>query len=285
VQKSECFLGAVVAMGIQNGNRGKDDSETDFAPVVPFYSGRVPYVSEFFRTVVSTLALQRDSFIMDFACGTGELACGFSPHCRAILAMDKSAAMISACPKDLANVSFKLVDLNSDLPAISELADLVVIGRAIHLLSRESLLPKLECVTKKGATVLVCGAGLTRDNPWFKPYRTLLGRYGFAGLKAERSLGLDVFVGTPWLPSITDIVVYSQMKWSVRDLLRHGLSYSSCSTEILNARDMFESELERILAPHFDGSKHVDAKLVNWGMPYMRSGTDRAGAHQQVSKM
>jgi SAM-dependent methyltransferase len=247
-------------------------SETDFGSVAPFYSGRAPYVPEFFRVVVDTLPLPKAAFVVDLACGAGELASGISPYCRAVLAFDKSVAMLAARPKDLANVTFVQTDLNSEPLQVLEQADLVLIGRAIHHLDKNRLLPALASLAKPGGTVLICGAGMTRNNPCYASYHALLKRYGRAGIKTKEMVGFEAFAETNWKPSREDIVVFSRVRWGVAEFVRHARSYSSASAAISAAGEAFERELQAVLSPYWDQAGSLDLELVNWGVPYQRTG-------------
>lgn len=242
----------------------------DFGLVAAHYSQRVPYLPEFFRLAAQTVALPRDGVVLDLACGTGELASGIAPYCRSVLALDKSPEMLSARRDTPENVRFMQADIEGGAVAVPERADLVMIGRAVHLLDREKLLAFLDATAKTPADVLVCSAGLTKTNPWFAAFGAAMRRYGWSSLARETIMGFKSFQGTQWLPG-KEIVVEGRMKLSVDGLLRHALTYSSTFKAISNDKDNFARELERILAPYFRGADHVDAGIITWGVQFHRA--------------
>src|SRR5215471_18115096 len=115
-------------------------AEQAFDGAAAYYSARTPYLPVFFSHSARVLALSKQSFVLDLACGTGELAAGFAPHCDSVVAIDKSPNMLSAGGTRPDNVRFVEADLDGTVGPFPALADLVTIGRAIHLLRKLSII-------------------------------------------------------------------------------------------------------------------------------------------------
>src|SRR6516165_7670497 len=94
-----------------------------------YYSARTPYLPGFFSYAADALGLSKQSFALDLACGSGELAVGFAPYCRSILAIDKSPHMLSGRRGHPENVRFLEADVNAGIGPFPDLAELLTIGR------------------------------------------------------------------------------------------------------------------------------------------------------------
>jgi SAM-dependent methyltransferase len=240
----------------------------DFVSVAARYSGRISYLPAFFEKAVELFGLSKSSTILDLGCGTGALAFGFAPCCQSVLAVDKSADMLSQRVETPDNVRFLLADLNAETTSLPVRADLVVIGNAIHFFEREKLIPLLNAVTTPSASVLVCGTTISPRTPWSAPYKRLRMRY--STLKAPLDVeGTARFAATEWSRG-RNLRVVERRPFSVRDLLDHALSYPSSVDAILRNKDEFERSLEALLAPHYKIPNHAVVEVLNWGLEYKR---------------
>jgi SAM-dependent methyltransferase len=97
--------------------------DRDYDLYAKFYPRRVPYARGFFPAAAKAAALSRDSFVLDLACGTGELAVGLAPYCGAVLGIDRSKEMLSRRGAVPANVRFAQADLHTGKLRLSRPAD------------------------------------------------------------------------------------------------------------------------------------------------------------------
>ena len=233
-----------------------------------YYSARTPYLPGFFSYAADALGLSKQSFALDLACGSGELAVGFAPYCRSILAIDKSPHMLSGRRGHPENVRFLEADVNAGIGPFPDLADLVTIGRAIHHLRKDRLIALLRSATTASANVLVCGAHITPKTPWLSKYLELRQRYSTRPTDKDYT-GEAFFAGTEWQPAEW-IIMLEKMRCGPQYLLRLALSFSSATDAILGDLENFRRELDRALEPYYDDSRQVSGEIVSWGMPYHR---------------
>ena len=248
----------------------RDNTRTDLGPVAPFYSGRTPYLPEFFRVAAQASGLTKTDTVLDLACGTGELAAGIAPYCGTVYAIEKSPEMLARRGRTPANVFFLHADVDDGgAIAIPERAFLALIGRAVHFFKRERLLTFLDGAMAAHASVLICGGGLTPSNPWLSAFEQLLKGYGRRGLSMDAVTGKDHFRDSAWM-GIREIGVHGSVKLGLPELLRYALSYSSIVSAILNDKANFEQELARLMAPYCGPSQQIDASIVSWSIQYSR---------------
>jgi SAM-dependent methyltransferase len=249
-------------------NEDRQYAYADFGRVAGYYAGRTPYLPRYFATVAETLALSTKSFVLDLACGTGELAMGLAPYCGSVLAMDPSAEMISHRRATPANVRFVVASPGVDPILPAKRADLVVIGRAIQYFGRGEILPFLEAVTETTASVMICGANIDPATPWCAAYRHLRNRYSRFSGSPDRS-GTELFADSIWSQGRA-IVVKAQAQYTLQDMMDHALSHSSALDAILADRDRFRRDLDALLAPYRTAEGRIRATIVNWGLEYTR---------------
>jgi SAM-dependent methyltransferase len=233
-----------------------------------YYSARTPYLPNFFPCAAEVLGLSKQTFVLDLACGSGELAAGFAPYCRSILAVDKSPTMLSARRAHPENVRFLEADLDAGIGPFPDLVDLVTIGRAIHHLRKDSIIPLLRSATTESASVLVCGAQIAPKTPWLPEYLELQRRYR-SYEQTKDYMGQDFFAETEWRRAEL-ILVTETMRYGLHYLLRLALSYSRGTKAILSDLENFRRELDRVLKPYYDDSHQVSGEIVTWGIPYRR---------------
>jgi ubiquinone/menaquinone biosynthesis C-methylase UbiE len=249
--------------------RDNDRVDMNFELVAERYSGRISYAPAFFAKAAEIFDLSKSSTVLDLGCGTGALALGFAPYCKSVLAVDKSASMMSHRRGSPDNVRFLLADLNAEITTLPVRADLVIIGMAVHLFDREKLIPLLDAVTTPSAAVFICGTTISPETPWFAHYSKL--RKQYSTLKVPLDVyGEARFSDTPWSRG-RSLRVTTRARFSARNLLDHALSYP-CSLEgILKDKDGFERNLETLLSPYCRTPGHADGKVVSWGLEYRRN--------------
>jgi SAM-dependent methyltransferase len=251
-------------------------TDVDFSSVAPAYPRRIPYFPRFFREVARAANLDEKSFVLDLACGTGELAVGIAGYCGEVLGIDKNAQMLSSRRELPANVRFLKADLNSEPISIPRPASLVVIGRAIPYFDRNVVMPFLESAVGDQGIVLVCGAGFSEDVAWLPSYNALCERYrkDFVG---EKFGGQAFFANSRWTLT-RRIGVRGMLRSHPKGIYRHTLTYLSLAGQILADQDRFVRELNEILAPHQDASGWITFEALSWGIEY-RCQTEQHGRH------
>jgi ubiquinone/menaquinone biosynthesis C-methylase UbiE len=233
------------------------------------YSGRVPYLPEFFAKAAEFLGMSKTSTLLDLGCGTGSMAVGFAPYCQSVLAVDRSESMLAHRREAPANVRFLQADVNAEATTLPVRADVVTIGMAVHFFDKHKLIALLDAVSTPSAAVFVCGTTISQETPWFPKYLKMRARYH------TLSEGLDIygharFAATRWLRQ-RFLRVTAKKPFGMRDLMNHALSYPNLSEAILKDKDNFERDLENLLAPYVKSPDGVIAEFVSWGLEYRRS--------------
>jgi SAM-dependent methyltransferase len=241
-------------------------TDIDFSEVGPAYTWRFPYFAKFFEQLAIAAGLNDKSFVLDLACGTGELAVGMSPYCGEVLGIDKSPEMLSLRRELPANVRFLKADLQSDSISIPRPASLVTIGRAIPYLDPSVAMPFLESAVEERGSVLVCAAGMSNTVPWRPQYRALCARYrkrkaapGFAGRL--------FFAHSRWKEART-IEIRGVFRCRPEGIFRNALSHSNLAQGILADQERFLRELRQILAPYQDAAGVITLGGISWAVEY-----------------
>lgn len=240
----------------------------DFGPVAKFYPARIPYAPGFFPALANAFALSNTSVVLDLACGTGELAVGLAPYCGSVLGIDRSAEMLAMRGSRPANVRLMTADVNSGAVSIPEPADFVTIGRALHYLRRETLLPFLHASTKRPAGILVCNSRIRRSTPWAEDYNRLIESY-VDRIKHPDFYGQGFFAGSGWAPWKQPRTTCT-ITCSINDVLFHTLSFPRYADVLLNHEREFSDRLSALLKPHCVSGNQVQAEIVSEGIAYRR---------------
>jgi SAM-dependent methyltransferase len=240
----------------------------DFGPVAKFYPGRIPYAPGFFPALANMLGLSNESFVLDLACGTGELAGGLAPYCGSVLGIDRSAEMLAMRRSLPANVRFMTADLSSGTLQIPQPADLVTIGRALHYLKPETLLPFLQSSTKPSASILICNSRIRRSTPWAEDYNRLIASY-VERIKHPDFYGRGFFAGSGWVPARQPRAACT-IRCSVNDVLFHTLSFPRYADVLLKHEREFSDRLSALLKPYCVSGDQVDVEIVSEGVAYSR---------------
>ena len=158
------------SMGVQDFNSFDDAAKN--------YAHRIPYIQSFFAEASKQLGLDKDSRLLDMACGSGDLSLGFSPYCGEITAIDQSEKMLElARCKVPASVSLVQFDLNQPFNLDIGRFDVIAIGRALRYLEKEPLIKLLEQSLNPSGSILVCGSGLAGSTPWAETYTRAVRRF------------------------------------------------------------------------------------------------------------
>jgi SAM-dependent methyltransferase len=241
--------------------------EVDFSRTARTYSGRIPYFQEFFDKVAVATGLDRESFVLDLACGRGEIATGLARHCGEVLGIDKSAEMLTS-GRVPANVRLLRADLNSDAIDIPRPASLVTIGRAVPYLDPKIVIPFLDSATREDGAVLVCAAAIWKDVAWLEAYLALCRRYR-RRQAAQGFAGRAFFRNSRW--KLTRIIsTRATIHWRPERLYRNALSHENLVQGILADQERFVQELKKILAPHKDEHGNISFQAMSWGVEYRR---------------
>ncbi len=243
--------------------------ERDFGPVAKFYPERIPYAPGFFSALAKLARLSKESFVLDLGCGTGELAAGLAPYCGSALGIDRSGEMLSMRRSWPANVQLIEGDLNSGAPQVPHRADLVTIGRALHYLKPETLLPFLGSATKKAASIVVCNSRIHRSTPWAEDYNSLIASY-VERIKHTDFYGRLFFADSGWLPG-RQLRAACTINLSIKDVLFHTLSFPRYADALLKHEQEFSDKLKDLLRPYCMTGDHVAVAVMSEGIEYRRA--------------
>ena len=159
-----------------NINNQKIDSIALHSAQAPFYKYRIPYLEEWFKKLVETLDLDRESILLDICCGLGELSKGLADKVGHIYAVDGSEAMLARAYQ-AKNISYALCDLNFVDYAPPRKVDCILIGRAVHWLHADRLQHLISSSLTERGVVLVCSTQVLPVGEWFGIYKKVLSSY------------------------------------------------------------------------------------------------------------
>jgi ubiquinone/menaquinone biosynthesis C-methylase UbiE len=237
---------------------------TDFSDVAKYYQYRHAYLPTFFEGCADTLKLDGSQRLLDVACGTGDVARGFSTYVDSIVAFDGSRNMIDIAMEKTADYpNIQILHTTFDDLDVPGTFDLVTFGRSIHLLDRDFTLSALGRLLKNDGCVIVCGSGFSNDNSgWIRAYYDVWSRWQ-RGKRFERFDGQDIFHTTGFIPCY-QISSKSIQKMSVDDLVNHTLSYPGPSAPVEAAKEEFRHDLGVALLPFLQNDT-IEARIATWG--------------------
>jgi len=156
--------------------------------VTHYLTGRPPYAPLLIRRVAALTGLGPAHAVLDLGCGPGQLARGFAPLAREVLAMDPEPEMLRAAADASAGlpaIRFALGGSGDLAPSLGQFR-LVTIGRSFHWMDRAPTLRRLDALIEPGGAVALfhTGAALVPENAWMERFSALRGRY--AGEDPER---------------------------------------------------------------------------------------------------
>lgn len=241
-------------------------TDIDFSEVGPAYTWRFPYFPKFFERIAIAAELDDNSFVLDLAFGTGELAVGISPYCGEVLGIDKSQEMLSLRRELPANVRFLQADLRPESISIPRPDSLVTIGRAIPYLDRSVVMPFLESALGEQGSVLVCAAGMSNAVPW-RPHTGLCAPVTGSARRRRDSLvesSSPIHDGRKYRPlkSGARIVAAPRASSATHYPIRTWRKGSS------RTKSRFLLELRQILAPYQDAAGVITLGGISWGVEY-----------------
>ncbi|MFA7595788.1 MAG: class I SAM-dependent methyltransferase [Novosphingobium sp.] len=183
------------------------DAARNFEPIAAhsaqarYYRFRTPYLAPVFEGLKDTLALTERSVLLDLCCGCGEVANGIKNHVRHVHAVDGSAEMLAHAPKS-EKISYYEADVNKQPLPLPEIADHMLVGRALHWVEEEPLRKIISGNLKGDAHVVVLSTQWAGKDEWVQRYRSVVQRYGaktvssgrdFSGREKMAKLGFDFY--------------------------------------------------------------------------------------------
>jgi cyclopropane fatty-acyl-phospholipid synthase-like methyltransferase len=225
-----------------------------FASTVKFYTRyREPYPPEFFKKCAEQIGLRGDETLLDVGCGPGLLAIGFAPFAGHCTGLDPEAAMIAAAKAAAAEIGIELSLIHGRIEEFptSQTYDVIIIGRALHLMERSAALSVLEQIVSDSSRILICGASgvETPETAWVKSYKEVCRAWTTRPDERRGSDGTEWFAGSCFRGlGKTSVTICRQV--TIADLIGRALSKSSTSSEILSkGQARFEMEIAAALEP------------------------------------
>lgn len=194
---------------------------------------------------------------MDLGCGPAQLARGFAPFVREVVAIDPEPEMLRvarAASKGIGNIVFREAS-SADLSAALGRFRLVVMGRSFHWMDRAETLRRLDGLIEPGGAVALFRDTHPElaDNAWYPAYRALL--RGYAGddshsVRTERPdwIRHEAILLESAFSHVEEIGVWDRRGASVDMLIERALSMSSTSRARLgDMADRMIAELRQTL--------------------------------------
>lgn len=226
-----------------------------FEAPVDFYRYREPYPPLFFETAARQLSLNRDTRLLDVACGPGILALGFASFVGTLTAIDPEPAMLRAAKAAAAeaHVDVRFFEAGIEqLDSPAESFDFVTIGRALHWLNRDAAVAVLERIVAPGGRIAICGSSATESeiNDWTTKYKQVRNEWPSERDEARYRPKLDEWFAPSRFRRIDDIVVKHRHAVTIDELIGRALSFSVTSPAVVGERQPeFEAAIRSALAP------------------------------------
>ena len=195
--------------------------------------------------------------VLDLGCGPGFIANAIAPYADSVLGLDPSPNMIDSARAAAApNARFE-IGSSEDLSAVEAPLQLVTIGRAFHWMNRNQTLADLDArVTPGGAVALINDRPMDVPmNRWWHAFNAVGKQFAVWDEYNQHRASDDwvpheeVLLGSAF-SDLRSIMVYQTHTWTFERLLRHTLSRSATTEELLGARlSEMESAMRDALAP------------------------------------
>ena len=231
-----------------------------FRSTVPYYSRyRLPYPDSLIRRVIEIARLEPGDRVMDLGCGPGLLAIPFARAGMRVVAVDPEPDMLDAA-QAAAREAGIVLDLRRgssfDLPAGSEMFDLVVMGRSFHWMDGSATLSELNRRIASGGALAFFDDDhpRTAENAWRFALRDIANKFGrslshhivqatSAEFRSHHALLLD----SPFC-RLEGVSAYVRRQISVDEVIGLAFSLSTTSPGRLGERaQAFEDELRAAL--------------------------------------
>lgn len=241
----------------------QDANEVPYKPerfdkaVDHYVAARVRYAPDMISWLAKDVGTE-DKRVLDLGCGPGFIANEIAPFAQEVLGLDPSPNMINAAREAAApNVQFE-VGSSIDLCAVKAPVQLVTIGRAFHWMDRPQTLNDLDpLVAQDGAIAIINDRPIDVPmNRWWHDVNAVAKSYAVMDDYNKYRASDD------WIPheevlagsafgALRRISVFETHVWSFDSLLRHTLSRSSTTEELIGAKlNELEAEMRKALAPH-----------------------------------
>ncbi len=235
-----------------------------------------PYLPRFFADAAGKLALAGREALIDLACGTGEIAFGFSKYVGSLTGVDLEPAMIQGAEAAAKERGVKIRLIHSaveELPDDLGQFDLVTIGKAHFWLKAEATIDRLDRILAKGGRIFICFAGTVRDgdSAWYRAYRQVRRRWAPDYPFHRLAEAPEEFLQDSPFRRVSAVRVVATHTISVDHLVNRAFAYEANSRVAIGDRqEQFIAELRAALAPYArDGA--VKEKFQNRGVIFERS--------------
>ena len=224
----------------------------------------------FFQQASNKLDLSKNGIMLDLCCGRGELASGFSGYVNKVIAIDGSTEMLDhSIHRD--NVTYHCADVNNDEMLFFETVDSIVIGSAIHWITRKKIFDVIsKNLSNKGKIFITHTLFNLNQQPYAAVLKELNRKYGredglTVDFSGKEKLNLSEFIQTESVRLIQHVSIdpsflyHNQLSYAYKDF--HQI--------IAEKKEEYKQEFFHLLSPFFSNGR-IHATLVNWGLIYSR---------------
>jgi SAM-dependent methyltransferase len=245
-----------------------------YAETIPYWKYREPFLPAFFARAAKKLALTGNETLIDLACGTGDVAFGFSPYVGQLVGVDIERAQVEAAR---AEAERRGLDIRLVESAVEEVPDdvgrfdLVTIGRAHMWLRADATVDRLDRILAPGGRIFICFAGtLAEGSPWYPAYRRVRRRWAPGYPFHRLSQSPEEFLRLSHFRPVSTVRLVAIRRVSIDHLINRAFSYDATSTDAIGAgRDRFVSDLRAALQPHARATT-VQERFQNRGVIFER---------------
>ncbi len=236
----------------------------------PYYKYRTPYLRPLFTKLAEDLGLTKESVVIDLCCGCGEIATGIKGHVGRVHAIDGSAEMLALAPRDEKIVYYQR-DVNKEPLETPELADHILIGRAIHWIEEEALARIVRDNLRVGGKVVILSTQWAPEGDWGPAYIRAMNKYKLntSSDNADFS-GKDKFSKIGYQNS-GRIQFETRASMDIEYLTNYSISssYGNDLQRIIGNIDEFRNDISNNLSPFLLNGALVET-VISWAIFYER---------------
>jgi SAM-dependent methyltransferase len=247
------------SLDLKGGNWRYNMTQQRFDSSAYYYAKyRYNYPEQFYHLLENKCHLTGHGRLLDLACGTGFLAIALSRYFSEVFAVDISEPMLEQAA--IASKNAGCNNITWQYGSAEELSDklgefdLVTIGRAIHWMNAEIVLPWIhQHLTTNGCLVLTNEADnfmWDGDEKWHRKVVELLEKYTHKKLpkRQEIFVDMDELLAQYSFANVETIAVPLIKKRNIDELIGFLFSTSICSKQLMKGKEEeFKQEMREEL--------------------------------------
>jgi len=233
--------------------------EVNFDKTARYRKYREQYSKSLIETLIQYLGCDDKTFILDLACGAGELSVELGKYVARVIAVDKSAQMLAFAPR-ADNIEYVQHDLSLSPFMANTVINHIVIGRAMPYIPTDILDSIIKQSLKKGGNIAAFTCYFSEDTPWFQSYEQIRKQSASPSKRRDSPSKRRDFTGRRKMEvlgfKIDKIIECKEPIQVDADFLVYNtLSRRNTADTIRNDMEHFKQELWAAMSPYMNDGK------------------------------